>query len=75
MRRSEIIRRQYSDKDQSEFSHQCACWSNNHNGWSKMKKKNRRLFKKKFRNETRKEIQEELSIEIIINKHGTDTYF
>ena len=57
MKRSEITRRQYSDRKQSEFSHKYACWANNHNGWSKMKKKNRRLFKKKFREETRKEIE------------------
>lgn len=57
MQRSEIKRRQYSDKRQSEFSHHCACWAINHNGWAKMKKKNRRLFKKKFREETRKEIE------------------
>lgn len=29
---------------------------NNHNGWSKMKKKNRRRFKKKFKDEDRKMI-------------------
>lgn len=57
MKRSEITRRQYSDRCQSEFSHHYACWANNHNGWTKMKKKNRRLFKKKFRKETRKEIE------------------
>lgn len=57
MRRSEIKRRQYSDRGQSEFSHIYACWANNHNGWAKMKKKNRRLFKKKLREETRKEIE------------------
>lgn len=57
MRRSEIKRRQYSDRGQSEFSHQFACWANNHNGWRKMKKKNRRLFKKKFREEMRREIK------------------
>lgn len=57
MRRSEITRRQYSDRGQSEFSHRYACWANNHNGWRKMKKKNRKLFKKKLREETRKEIE------------------
>ena len=57
MMRSEITRRQYSDRKQSEFSHQCASWVNNHNGWAKMKRKNRKLFKKKFREETRKEIE------------------
>ena len=60
MQRSEIKRRQFSDNYQSWFSKEFACWANNHNGWSKMKKKNRRLFKKKFREETKKEIEEEL---------------
>lgn len=53
---NEVARRQYSDNIQSEFSHHCTSWANNHNGWSKMKKMNRRLFKKKFRRETKREI-------------------
>lgn len=57
MQRSEITRRQYSENYQSKFDHNYACWANNHNGWRKMKKKNRRLFKKKFRRETNKEIE------------------
>ena len=57
MKRSEISRRQYSNNYQSWFSKLYASWANNHNGWSKMKKKNRKLFKKKFRRETRKEIK------------------
>lgn len=61
MQRSEITKRQYSDNYQSEFSHMHACWANNHNGWRKMKKKNRKLFKKKFREETRKEIEQALN--------------
>lgn len=56
MKTNEVARRQYSDRYQSEFSHRYACWANNHNGWSKMKKMNRRLFKKKLRRETEKEI-------------------
>ena len=58
---NEIARRQYSDNRQSEFSHRYACWANNHNGWSKMKKLNRKLFKKKFRRETEKEVYNEQS--------------
>lgn len=58
MNRSEINRRQFSDNYQSLFSKKYSCWANNHNGWSKMKNKNRRLFKRKFRAETRKEIEE-----------------
>ncbi len=61
MKKSEITRRQYSDSWQSEFSHQYASRANNHNGWAKMKKKNRKLFKKKFREETRKEIIREIN--------------
>ena len=60
MTRSEIKKRQYSDRWQSEFSHKYACWAINHNGWRKMKKKNRKLFKKKFRDETREAIEKEI---------------
>lgn len=56
MRKSEITRRQFSDRSQSLFSKKYACWANNHNGWSKMKKMNRKLFKKKFKRETEREI-------------------
>lgn len=47
---------------QSEFSHRCACWANNHNGWAKMKKPTRSWLrygsKEKFKNKLkpRKEI-------------------
>lgn len=61
MKKSEITRRQFSDNCQSWFSKNYACWANNHNGWSKMKKKNRRLFKKKYRRETEKEIEDVLN--------------
>ena len=61
MQRSEITKRQYSDNYPSEFSHRYACWANNHNGWRKMEKKNRKLFKKKYREETRKEIEQALN--------------
>ena len=60
MKSNEVARRQYSDNGQSEFSNRWACWANNHNGWSKMKKLNRKLFKKKFRRETRKDIDENI---------------
>ena len=65
MLRSEIKRRQYSNNGQSEFSHRYACWANNHNGWRKMKKQNRKLFKKKFRRETEKEIKEEMDYDFM----------
>ena len=43
---------------QSEFSHRYACWANNHRGWSKMKKYNRRLAKRREKRALRKEINE-----------------
>ena len=45
---------------QSEFSHKYACWANNHNGWAKMKKFNKRLAKRRLKQEERKEIVYEL---------------
>lgn len=48
---------------QSEFSHRYACWANNHQGWSKMKKSNKKLAKKKLKRQIQKEIQEELEYE------------
>ncbi len=36
-------------KDQSEFSHRFACWANNHRGWAKMKKLNRKLARKRLK--------------------------
>lgn len=44
---------------QSEFSHRYACWANNHNGWAKMKKFNKRLAKKRLRDEFRRKLQNE----------------
>ena len=40
---------------QSEFSHRFACWANNHNGWAKMKKYNKRLAKRRLRRKQKKE--------------------
>ena len=40
---------------QSEFDHHYACWANNHRGWAKMKKYNKKLAKKRLRRTTRKE--------------------
>lgn len=39
---------------QSEFSHRFACWANNHRGWAKMKKSNKRHAKRSLKNEQRK---------------------
>lgn len=36
---------------QSEFSRRYACWANNHRGWAKMKKANRKLAKKRLKME------------------------
>lgn len=40
---------------QSEFDHRWACWANNHRGWAKMKKYNKKLAKKRLRRATIKE--------------------
>lgn len=39
---------------QSEFSHHYACWASNHRGWAKMKKFNKRLAKRRLKNEQRR---------------------
>lgn len=39
---------------QSEFSHRWACWANNHRGWAKMKKANKRLAKRRMRRECKR---------------------
>ena len=43
---------------QSEFSHKYACWANNHMGWAKMKKFNKRLAKRREKREWRKEMMD-----------------
>ena len=43
---------------QSEFSHRYACWANNHNGWAKAKKSNKRLAKRRLKDELRKEYED-----------------
>lgn len=44
---------------QSEFSHKYACWANNHRGWAKMKKNNKKLAKKRERRQVEKRIEGE----------------
>ena len=44
---------------QSEFSHRYACWANNHMGWAKMKKANKRLAKRRLRQAQQKETTNE----------------
>lgn len=46
---------------QSEFSHRYACWANNHNGWAKMKKFNKKLAKRRLKRDLRKELLEEVN--------------
>lgn len=36
---------------QSEFDHRFACLANNHRGWAKMKKLNKRLAKRRLKQE------------------------
>lgn len=54
---------------QSEFSHRFACWANNHMGWAKMKKANRKQAKNKSKQIMKKEMQQELE-EFYHNKEG-----
>ena len=44
---------------QDEFEHRYACWANNHRGWAKAKKANKRIAKKRERRQYRKEMEEE----------------
>ena len=54
---------------QSEFSHRFVCWANNHMGWAKMKKANRKQAKNKSKQIMKKEMQQELE-EFYHNKEG-----
>jgi len=45
---------------QSEFDHHWACWANNHMGWAKMKKANKKIAKKRLRRKTQKQIKESI---------------
>ena len=56
MNRSKFKRMQ--KVDQSEFDHKYACWSTNHNGWSKMKKAKRGTIKTRLKRELIKEIDD-----------------
>ena len=44
---------------QSEFSHKFACWANNHRGWAKMKKFNKRIAKKREKRDLKRRIDYE----------------
>ena len=45
---------------QSEFDRRWACWANNHMGWAKMKKANKKIAKKRLRRKTQKQIKESM---------------
>lgn len=44
---------------QSEFDHRYCCWAANHSGWSKMKRLNRRIAKRRQRRADRKLLWDE----------------
>lgn len=44
---------------ESEFSHRYACWANNHNGWAKMKKANKRIAKRRMKQDIDKRLRRE----------------
>ena len=44
-------------ESQSEFSHLFASWANNHNGWAKMKKANKRIAKRRLRRIEKEEMR------------------
>lgn len=48
---------------QSEFDHKYACWANNHNGWAKAKKFNKRVAKRRLKHRLRLELQQGLDCE------------
>ena len=44
---------------QSEFDHRYDCWAKNHNGWAKAKKFNKKVAKRRLKQELRKKLQNE----------------
>lgn len=46
-----------SKQDQTEFDHRYACWANNHRGWQKCKKRNRKNAKARLKEAHRKELE------------------
>ena len=48
----------YPNDGYTRFDKEYACWANNHNGWSKAKKKWRRIGKKRMRDQTRREVNQ-----------------
>ena len=48
----------YPNDGYTRFDKEYACWANNHNGWSKAKKKWRRIGKKRMCREVKEEIDQ-----------------
>ena len=50
---SETICKSCKHRDfcEDRFSRRFACWANNHHGWSKAKKQNRRIAKRRLKRE------------------------
>lgn len=44
---------------QSEFSHHCACWAANHNGWAKMKRANKRIAKRRMKQDLDRQLRKD----------------
>jgi hypothetical protein len=44
---------------ESEFDHRWACWANNHNGWARMKKFNKKVTKHREKQILDKEMKKE----------------
>lgn len=59
MKKQNVYKR-YADW-QSEFSHRYACWANNHNGWSKMKKFNKKVAKKRLKRQINQHITDQIT--------------
>lgn len=60
MRKKQSIYKRFNDIWLNEFSHRYACWANNHRGWAKAKKANKRIAKKRERRKYRKEMDDEV---------------
>lgn len=44
--------------EEDRFARRFACWANNHGGWSKTKKRNRRIAKRKLKREDGYELRD-----------------
>lgn len=49
----------YIDIQQSEFDRLYVCWAKNHRGWSKAKKINKRIAKRRERRDAKKRMEVE----------------